>query len=228
MTLPGRPPRPGRTAHNRAQILYYLAENLSELREDTTGIARQLDSVVRRVDSQSEVLTQLARQLSTLNEVLKDWSHRLDGHATATKEVLTIARQQLDAIEALKSGLNDRLGEQAAVSQRIESGLAELPRMAAAQRESIANLETRWQEISSAQDGLAKALAQANGTQGRIEERLADAVRHLQRLGDDTTERGDKLLAAAATQARRLAVFGWSVLGLAAVATIVGLFALFR
>jgi aldehyde dehydrogenase (NAD+) len=104
------------TAHNRAQVLYYIAENLSQRREE---IANRLSQVVGKKQAQSEVALGIERTFS-----YAAWADKYDGaiHNPPFRNVALAMQEPIGTVGILCPAEAPLLGFLSAVMPAIALG----------------------------------------------------------------------------------------------------------
>lgn len=183
---------------------------MDKLAEEYARVVKLMDGIEQHMAAQDERSDHLVRALDRVVETLTDAS--------------TTSHQQLEVLSAIRESTT--AGE--AGRKRLEEELAQLPRLADAQRETMVSIGRQLDAAQSTDEKIAASMVEVNESVAglaKVTEASRDTVAHLR---TDAALREEHLASMLHEQGKRLTIVAWSAISLAGVVTIVFLVDLIR
>ncbi|MGD2109266.1 MAG: hypothetical protein PVI86_07725 [Phycisphaerae bacterium] len=176
----------------------------------------QTDRLARSIDELRTHLTAEAGNRERIAQVL-------DTVAAGLANAPDAATKQLESLTALR----EATAEQLVCLKRIEESLSQLPQIADAQRETMVSVARQLDLAREASEKAASTNAQCKEVLDRLGEATNASTKTLQEMRWDVSARDAQISSLLSEHTRRFTWFAWSAIGVATVAAILGLVALF-
>lgn len=218
VTNPDPSKAPGLFRRSRSNQQTRLGDtNLERLEAQYARVETLMDAIERNMESQADRSERIACSLDSLAQSL-----------TGVPEAF---RHQLEVLANIRETVTveqDRAG-------RIEESLAEWPRVADAQRETMVSISRQLDEAREANAGTNSAVEECRHAFAKVEETTDASTKALERYAEETrtgTDRMARLLEEQADLqagfARRFQLFAGAAIGLAGVAAVIAVISLLR
>lgn len=149
--------------------------------------------------------------------------HALDRLTASVADAPSAAQQQSDLLSAIRQ----EASTQAASMKRIEESVSQLPQIADAQRETMVSIGRQLDLAREASDRVAATIGEYHEVLGKLSEATHASTKALQEMRWDVSARDAQISTLLTEHTKRFTLFAWSAIGLAAVAAIIALLALF-
>jgi hypothetical protein len=183
---------------------------VERLEEEYSRIVRLVESVQTHLERQGERSEVMARSLSSVADSL-----------TSLPEA---SRSNSEALSAI----NVRLETDGATLKRLDDNLSPLPRLADAQRETMVTIGRHLEVARESNEKLVTTLDGFQQAVTLVSEATSATARALQQIRVDAGAKEDRVAAALREQTRRMTMFAAAAVGLATVAAVLAVVALFR
>ena len=147
------------------------------------------------------------------------------------KRHVRILRVQLETGHVhldLLSRISEAAQADAASAKRVEEGLLQLPQLADGQRETMVSIGRQLDLSRQTNERIADTMEGFQQAITSLGETVEASSKALQEMRWDATAREERVASLLQHQTRWLVTFGWSAIGFAAIAAIVGLIVLLR
>lgn len=218
VTNPEKSRVPGLFRRSRSNRQGRLVDRNSErLEAQYAHVESLMDAIERHMESQADRSERIACSLDSLAQSLtgvpEAFRHQL--------EVLANIRETVTAEQ-------DRAG-------RIEESLAQWPRVADAQRETMVSISRQLDEAREANAGTSSAIEECRHAFAKVEETTSASTKALERYTGETRTGTQRMAALLEEQAdlqaglaSRFQLFAWAAIGLAGVAAVIAVISLLR
>jgi len=187
----------------------------------TSGTLERLEEeykrIVKLIDAIQEHLSSQAQRSGAMIESLD----RIAGGVSGSPEAARQQQQQLAKIMVATA-------TSAASARRVEEGLLQLPQLADAQRETMVSI---GRQLDLSRQTIERMAGSMDGFQQAIRNLAAvteNSTKKLEEIRWDLKARDERVAELLGRQSRRFSLFAWAVIGLAVVAAIGSVIALFR
>ena len=171
----------------------------------------------------AESVERLERHLASQAEHTERIAGSLDRLGAGVVDLPEAARQQSE----LLSAIHQEASAQLACAKRIEESISQLPQTADAQRETMVSIGRQLDLSKEASDRVAAIIAEHHEVLGKLAEATTATTKALQEMRWDVSARDAQFSTLLTQHTKRFTLFAWSAIGLAVVAAIIGLLALF-
>lgn len=192
----------------------------SRLGRSSAGLERieqEYNRVVGLVESIQEHMGQNARSTDRMSQSIDRLAARLE-HLPET------SRSQLDVLESLRE-------EVAAEAQRaihVEQAVSQLPQLADAQREAMVSISRRMEESKDTDEQLTQTLSGVRQSVEQVGQATQTSANALSMMRSEESQRQDQIAKLLQQQTDRITWMASAAMGMAAIAAIFGLIALFK
>lgn len=172
---------------------------MEKLAEEYARVVKLMDGIQQHMSSQDERSERMVQALDRL----------VENQADAPQ----VSQRQLEAL----CSISDAVSADAAARKRIEEELAQLPRIADAQRETMVSIGRQLEATRETNEHVGTAVSEVHRSVASLGDVTESSLKTLERLQAEATVREERLAAVFQEQGRRLAVVAWSAIGLATV-----------
>lgn len=169
-----------------------------------------MDAIERHMESQSDRSERIAGALDTL--------------VTNLSGVPEAFRHQSDVLSKIRETMT---AEQARAG-RIEESLAQWPRLADAQRETMVTISRQLDEAREANTQTVSVVEECKSAFGSVEETAQASTKAIERYAGEATASAQRMALLLEEQARQFQIFAWAAIGLAGVAAVIAVIAMVR
>ena len=181
--------------------------DIQRLEAQYARVESLMDAIERHMESQAGRSERIAGSLDILAQSL-----------TGAPEAF---RHQLEVL----TNIRETVTTEQARAGRIEESLAQWPRVADAQRETMVSISRQLDESREANAGTAAAVEGCRHAFVKVEETTVASTKALERYAGETRAGTERMAILLEEQAGRFQVFAWAAISLAGVAAVIALLA---
>lgn len=184
--------------------------HLERLESEYARVVNLIDAIQGHLASQVEQSRNIAGSLERL--------------AQGVSILPEASRQELELLTAISESVSADL----ASAKRLEENLAQLPQLADAQRQTMVSIDRQLDAARQADERLNGTMNGVGDSISKLREVADTSGKALQAIRWDASARDERMATLVQEQTKRITIFAWSAIGLAAVAALIGVIALLR
>ncbi len=165
-----------------------------------------------------DLVERIQDHMHTQDERSASMAKSLENIATTIGNVNGSSREQVDALRCMQ----EQMEADAAQSKKLDEQLSQLPRIADAQRETMATVGRQLDSSNQMQGKLNATLGEFQSKMTHLTEATATSTQSLRQIHQDTAAREDRVVKLMESQTRRFTWFASIALILAAIAATIG------
>ena len=184
--------------------------DLERLEAQYGRVENLMDAIERHMESQADRSERIACSLDNLAQSL-----------TGVPEAFRHQLEVLSNIRETVTAEQDRAG-------RIEESLAQWPRVADAQRETMVSISRQLDEAREANAGTTSAVEQCRHAFAKVEETTGASTKAMERFTGDARAGTERMVNLLEKQSGRFQLFAWAAISLAGVAAVIAVLSLLK